>query len=106
MPLIQSIHSHFYPVAWRLETLLLLFLEIVVNRKSGKGGREESLYLSGPEVAKSVRERCIRVAAIVIVISEGSRNICVAHKYEGYPYIATQRTYKVEWIWKAWQNLV
>ena len=64
--------------------LLLLFLEIVVNS-------ERETCLSVVEVAKSVRDRWIRVAAIVIVISEGSRNICVVYEYECLPYVAVRK---------------
>lgn len=54
-----------------LEMLLSLFLEIVVNSKHRRR-EEEYTYTSVVEVEKFVRERYIRVAAIVIVITEGS----------------------------------
>jgi hypothetical protein len=68
------------------ETPQLLYPEIVVKSVSEeRRGKEETLYFSVVEIAKSVRERCILVAAIVIAISEGSRNICIADEYEGLP---------------------
>jgi len=54
-----------------LEILLSLFLEIVVNIRRRRR-EEEYLYTSVVEVEKFVRDRYIRVAAIVIVITEGS----------------------------------
>jgi hypothetical protein len=54
-----------------LEILLSLTLEIIVNIRRWR--REENYsYTSVVEVEKFVRERYIRVAAIVIVITAGS----------------------------------
>jgi len=52
--------------------LLLLFLHIDVNGECKKRGREEVLHFFVIEEAKSVRERCIRVAAIDITTNAGS----------------------------------
>jgi hypothetical protein len=73
-------------------TLLILYPELAANSVSEeRGGKEETLYFSVVDVAKSVRERCILVAAIVIVISEGNRNICIADEHDGLPYVISSK---------------
>ena len=58
-----------------------------VTTKSENDIREEVVlsYMSAPPELKSVRERYIRVAAIVIMSKEGSRNICVWDVFKSVP---------------------
>jgi len=60
-------------------------IQAVLSRK--KKGSEGS-YTS--EEAKFTRERCIRVAAIVIMITPGVSNICGAEKNDK-PRVSSQR---------------
>ena len=47
-------------------------------------------------LAKFVRARYIRVAAIDIAISEGSWNICVAETHKSRSHVVAIKTYEVE----------
>ena len=60
-----------------------------VTAKSENEIREEVMlpYMSAPPELKSVRERYIRVAAIVIMSKEGSRNICVWDVFRSVPQV-------------------
>jgi hypothetical protein len=53
--------------------------------------------------AKSVRERCILVAAIIIMMAEGGWRICGKEVHENHQIpssLATQtNTYDIEWNW-------
>ena len=64
-------------------------VRFIVTAKSENERREEVVqsYMSVPPELKSVRERYIRVAAIVIMSKEGSRNICVGDVFKSVPYV-------------------
>ena len=50
---------------------------VTAKSENERRGEVALSYMSALPEPKSVRERCIRVAAIVIMSKEGSRNICV-----------------------------
>jgi hypothetical protein len=66
-------------VAWTFYYCCFWKLASNCKRRRREG---EALYISVVEVVQSVRERYIRVAAIVIVITAGSWHICVVNKYK------------------------
>jgi hypothetical protein len=71
----RSIHGHLNPVEWGLDPLQIRHVAITISSLvNGEcmRGREEFLYFFVIEEAKSVRERCIRVAAIDITTNAGS----------------------------------
>src|SRR5437879_471165 len=85
-PLDRRVHCHVKPTAWGCVASRPSYYDIggpgrihyraIANDKREKRVQRENAYMSVGLEAKSVKGRYMRVAAIVIVTREGSRDIC------------------------------
>lgn len=72
--------------------------------KRGEGEISDMSEDSDP--AKSARERYVRVAAMDIMASEGTRNIYVDKmtQYQLLRVVGGKKTYEIEWLWFLQKN--